>query len=209
MRLLLLESIKAERLFVSNPEGVQIQLKYEHNYQKEDYSLLLCSYMYLFCTLQFLFMSSPRRSNREFLLQLLYAHTYVSWLDESILVSTYFSGKNAISFDQTYLDAMKEVILKNEKELIAIINVISPRFDASTLPIMHILILMISIAEMMYFTWENIPESVSINEGIELAKRFSDQQGKSFINGALSTFSKDKKIILSQLMPHTFTIFNS
>jgi transcription termination factor NusB len=33
---------------------------------------------------------------------------------------------------------------------------------------------------------------VSINEALELAKRFSDDQGRMFINGALSTFLKKK-----------------
>ena len=53
---------------------------------------------------------------------------------------------------------------------------------------------MIALGEILYFSLEKIPESVSVNEAVELAKRFSDEQGKNLINGALSTFLKDKTI---------------
>lgn len=67
---------------------------------------------------------------------------------------------------------------------------------------------MISLTELLYWTWEAIPESVSVNEAIELAKRFSDDQGKGFINGALSTFLKEQERRLSseQKKEH-FTVF--
>ncbi|MFC3882863.1 transcription antitermination factor NusB [Bacillus songklensis] len=45
-------------------------------------------------------------------------------------------------------------------------------------------ILRLAVYEMMYE--EEIPTNVSLNEAIELAKKFSDSQSNRFINGVLS-----------------------
>ncbi|WP_188206124.1 transcription antitermination factor NusB [Alkalibacillus aidingensis] len=47
-------------------------------------------------------------------------------------------------------------------------------------------LLRIAVFEMKYV--EEIPEKVSINEAVELAKRFHDEQSGKFINGVLSKF---------------------
>ncbi len=60
---------------------------------------------------------------------------------------------------------------------------------------------MIALTEMLYVTTETIPPQVSTNEAIELAKRFTDDQGKGFVNGALSTFLKDKDKLLLDIKP--------
>ena len=72
---------------------------------------------------------------------------------------------------------------------------------------MHTLILMISLTEMIYWTLEPIPPSVSVNEAIELTKRFSDDSGKTFINGALATFLKEKDTLKLKAVDGTFRIF--
>lgn len=73
-------------------------------------------------------------------------------------------------------------------------------FDASIAPVLenwslgrvsridHI-VLWIALAEMRYF--EDIPHRVSIDEAIELAKRFSEAKASNFINGILDALSKE------------------
>lgn len=148
-----------------------------------------------------------RRQTREFLLQSLYARVYFSSFERDVFVSAFFSGENRIEFDNDYLLSMEEGIIMNERSLIDIIALLAPKFEIDTLPTLHILILMISLTELMYWEWETIPESVSVNEAIELAKRFSDEQGKWFINGALSTFLKERERILSGIQEGTFRLF--
>ena len=41
----------------------------------------------------------------------------------------------------------------------------------------------------------NLPYKIAINEAIELAKKYSDEQGSSFINGILASVVKDKGLI--------------
>lgn len=74
---------------------------------------------------------------------------------------------------------------------------------------MHILILMIALTEMIYWTGEAIPPSVSVNEAIELTKRFSDEPGKIFINGALATFMKEREPLILRAQDGKFRIFKT
>ena len=84
---------------------------------------------------------------------------------------------------------------------------LAPKFEIATLPTIHLIILMIALTEIEYFSLEKIPESVSVNEAIELAKKFSDEHGKNFINGALSTFLKEREKILQEKTEQTFKLF--
>ncbi len=47
-------------------------------------------------------------------------------------------------------------------------------------------ILRLSAAEIMYI--DDVPYKVSVNEAVEIAKKFGDDQSPSFINGVLSKF---------------------
>ncbi|MGB0561440.1 MAG: transcription antitermination factor NusB [Spirulinaceae cyanobacterium] len=51
-------------------------------------------------------------------------------------------------------------------------------------------ILMLAVAEICYL---NVPERVAINEAIELAKQYSDDEGARFINGVLRRVSNQLK----------------
>lgn len=42
---------------------------------------------------------------------------------------------------------------------------------------------------------DNIPESVSINEAVELAKKYADEQSGKFVNGVLSKIIAKKDVI--------------
>jgi transcription antitermination protein NusB len=56
-------------------------------------------------------------------------------------------------------------------------------------------ILRISVAEMLYL---QVPEKVAINESVELAKRYSDEDGFRFINGVLRRLSDRRKGIITE-----------
>lgn len=51
-------------------------------------------------------------------------------------------------------------------------------------------ILRIAVAEMVFL---KLPDSVAINEAVELAKRYSGDDGHRFINGVLRRFTEQKK----------------
>lgn len=54
-------------------------------------------------------------------------------------------------------------------------------------------ILELAIYELIY---TDIPFKVTINEAVELAKKYGDEHAKSFVNGILASIVKEKKIDL-------------
>lgn len=128
--------------------------------------------------------------------------------DRDIFFDAYFEEKDGASLDQKYLGELESKIMEHETELLGIIGLLAPKFELSTLPTIHLVILMIALTEMLYAKLEeDIPANISVNEAIELAKRFSDDQGKGFINGALSTFLKKKDELIGKTEPQTFKLF--
>ncbi len=150
-----------------------------------------------------------RRQTREYLLQTLYARVNISPFDRDIFYGAYFLWDHSLSLDMNYLNTMESLLLEHEGALIGLISLIAPRFDLETIPTMHILILMLSLTEMIYWKGEEIPAWVSVNEAIEVTKKFSDDQWKGFINGALSTFMKEREVILLKAIDGTFRIFKT
>ncbi|NLA72626.1 MAG: transcription antitermination factor NusB, partial [Clostridiales bacterium] len=52
--------------------------------------------------------------------------------------------------------------------------------------------LRLAVCEMLYI--EDIPTGVSINEAVELAKKYATPEDASFINGVLGTVAKKKEL---------------
>ncbi len=149
-----------------------------------------------------------RRRTREYLLQLLYARASLPTVfSRDIFCDSYYEESDMSMIDNAYLDMIEPLILEHEGDLLSIIFALAPKFELETMPHIHILILMIALTEMLYVTSETIPPNVSTNEAIELAKRFTDAQGKGFVNGALSTFLKGKDKIISEKVNTPHTIF--
>ena len=52
-------------------------------------------------------------------------------------------------------------------------------------------ILRCALCEILYV--EDVPESVAINEAVELTKRFAEEDSGAFVNGILGKYVKDMK----------------
>ena len=144
-------------------------------------------------------MPSSRRSTRAFLLQVLYSDIFVSESENNLTIfrETYRDESFYQNIDESYFSRMRENIHANIAPLMTIISEFAGKFDIETMPKIHVSILMIALSEMLYWN-KNVPEDfidekISINEAIELAKRFSDDAGAKFINGALGNFIKNRE----------------
>lgn len=54
---------------------------------------------------------------------------------------------------------------------------------------MDVTILRLAIFEMKYV--DDVPNNVALNEAIELAKTFSDEKSRRFVNGLLSAINQE------------------
>lgn len=84
-----------------------------------------------------------------------------------------------------YITATTNGILEHEEEIIDIINQnLKDGWTFKRLSKVSRTILKVAIYEMKYC--DDVPAKVAINEAVELAKRYCDEQEPSFINGVLA-----------------------
>ena len=77
----------------------------------------------------------------------------------------------------------------NLKEIDELIDRYSVRWKTSRLPKVDLAILRLALAEICYLT--DIPVSVTINEAVELGKKYSTEKSSKFINGVLGRAARD------------------
>ncbi|MEG0833766.1 MAG: transcription antitermination factor NusB [Oscillospiraceae bacterium] len=66
------------------------------------------------------------------------------------------------------------------------------KWTLERLPRVSLAVLRISCAQMLYLSDEkNLPDSVVINEAVELAKEYGGEEEYSFVNGTLGSFAKE------------------
>lgn len=80
------------------------------------------------------------------------------------------------------------VCLKNQKEIDAIIAARSSHWKLTRMTGVDRNILRLGVAEILYFP--DIPKSVTINEYLEVAKKYGTDESASFVNGILDKIEK-------------------
>ncbi|MHC5372605.1 transcription antitermination factor NusB [Enterococcus sp. LJL120] len=95
------------------------------------------------------------------------------------------------AFVPAYLDLLVEGVVAKQAEIDGIIaKHLKAKWTVSRIAKMDLIILRIAIFEILYV--EDVPATVALNEALELAKTFSDDQSRKFVNGVLSNVIKDQ-----------------
>ena len=87
-----------------------------------------------------------------------------------------------------YVEKVFVGVFENLEEIDEKISVNLKSWKISRISKVSLAILRLAVFEMLYM--EDIPQGVSINEAVELAKKYSTQDDASFINGVLGALSK-------------------
>ncbi len=135
-------------------------------------------------------MSTRRRQIREKVLQGLYAYE-LSHEPVELILDTIVGGlkKEPETFDLAKTLFMK--VLETKEELDSLIKSRVANWEFNRLAVIDKIVLRISICELLYF--EDIPPKVSINEAIEIARRYSTEKSDKFVNGVLDSILDDLK----------------
>lgn len=88
-----------------------------------------------------------------------------------------------------FIEELFKDVFINIEEIDSIITRHLKDWSIERLPAIDRSILRIAIAEILYR--KEIPLSVSINEAVELAKKFSDEKSAKFINGLLGNLQDE------------------
>ncbi|MCB9807100.1 hypothetical protein H6768_04410 [Candidatus Peribacteria bacterium] len=123
-------------------------------------------------------MSFSRSRTRRFVLQSLYTRV-IAGISAS-KDAPFFEDAERI--DDVYAHRIEMALLEQEGKLLSTIYEVAPKYDIKSLPLINALILLICLAEILVVCPEDVPVRVSVNEAIELAKRYSDDAGKNLIN---------------------------
>ncbi|MFC1541879.1 transcription antitermination factor NusB [Candidatus Latescibacterota bacterium] len=151
---------------------------------------------------------TSRRKAREVLLKVLYLSesrriSVDDAVSEMIAVDTEIADMNddsevrslkQFSFgldnkQKEYVVTLARKIENNSDQLNNYIKPVLRNWDFSRVSRIDRIILWIALAEILYML--DIPHAVSINEAIELAKRYSSEKSSSFINGVLDSALKN------------------
>lgn len=90
-----------------------------------------------------------------------------------------------------YAKALFEGVVSKTDELDEIINTYSKGWKTNRLPKVNLAILRLAVYEIKYV--EDVPQSVAINEAVELAKKYSGEGDYSFINGILGSVARGEE----------------
>ncbi len=135
-------------------------------------------------------MSMTRRESRELAFMILFDKSFNPdmTLDEIIESAV---EEELIPEDKFAID-LATLATENIDRIDAIISDKLTKWTIGRLPKVSLAILRLTIAEMLYI--ENVPVGVSINEAVEIAKKFAAKEDASFINGVLGNVARSGEI---------------
>lgn len=149
-----------------------------------------------------------RSRTRRFLLQSLYTRFMTG--TSASKSNEFFDEPEKI--DDAYAALLEEAILSQERKILAVIYEVAPKYDIKSLATVNAIILMICLSEILIVCPEDVPVKVSVDEAIELAKRYSDPAGKNLINGILNTVILQRESIIatwSERKPLNYSLFHT
>ncbi|MBR0596622.1 transcription antitermination factor NusB [Sinanaerobacter chloroacetimidivorans] len=132
-----------------------------------------------------------RTEARELFMQLLFQmdiqNDYSSEL-KGRFVSEYMQDSNQLEYFNQLYAVTSEHLAEIDKKL----ESCSENWKISRMAKVDLAVLRLSVAEILYMT--EVPDSVSINEAVDLAKKFGGEDSGKFINGILGKVVKNKDV---------------
>jgi len=138
-----------------------------------------------------------RTLSRELALQTLYRLSFqkdtedmdiIAFLDETI--KSYFSlSENETKSIPTYTKEIVNGYIQNQNKINDAIKKSSANWEFKRITLIDRAIMQIATYELLFRT--DIPQAVSINEAIELAKKYGGKESHLFVNGILDKIASE------------------
>lgn len=128
-----------------------------------------------------------RRVSREVAMKLLY-QTEIQKEDREWQIEYVLNNKSFDSKDKQYIKDIVWGVLGNKGKIDSLIEKYAIGWKLNRISRVDLSILRVSIYEILFR--DDIPYNVSVNEAIEMAKKYSTEEAGSFINGILSKVPK-------------------
>lgn len=133
-----------------------------------------------------------RTETREHTFRLIYSSEIQKNMDEEqielFLEENNIKEKSEIKYVTEVFTGIKE----NKEEIVKLIeNNLKEKWTIDRLSKIDFAILQVAIYELIF---SKLPYKVVINEAVELAKKYGDDNSKSFVNGILASVVKEKNL---------------
>ena len=102
----------------------------------------------------------------------------------------FLAENELIALQDNYLKEVFDSFLLNRDNIDDIIQKSSTSWDIKRIAKVDLSILRVAITEILYLS--DIPDKVSINEAIDLAKKYGDENSYKFVNGLLGKIVKNE-----------------
>ncbi|MGB9741876.1 MAG: transcription antitermination factor NusB [bacterium] len=132
---------------------------------------------------------TQRRLARESAVEVLYRLDLVGDEPEST-IQEILMRRNPSEEAETYLRRLVSTVENNRPEIDACLRRHLKRWRLERLTYIDRAILRLACAEILYF--HDVPPKAAINEAVEIAKKFGDDQAGKFVNGVLDSVFKEK-----------------
>ena len=130
-----------------------------------------------------------RTKAREYALQLLY-QLDVTGAEPRHGVEEFWAYRDAPSEVKIFATHLVEGTLTRRPELDQLIAAHANNWEIGRMAVVDRNILRLGAYELLYA--DDVPPKVCLNEAIELAKRFGDEESSRFVNGILDTIHKTR-----------------
>ena len=134
-----------------------------------------------------------RRKSREYALQMLYQYD-MSHQPEGLpegLINGFWTFKEVPENVREFTDNIVEGVIKNLSMIDSKIKQSAMNWSIDRMAVVDRNILRMAIYELLFI--KDIPVKVTINEAIEIAKRYGGEDSSSFVNGILDRVLKDNQ----------------
>lgn len=128
---------------------------------------------------------------RETLFKIIYSSQFSDEIDGELKTALYKSNELTAD-DISYCESVLKVICERKEELIALLDKHSVSFPEKRIFPSDRSILLIGLAEILYF--DDIPDKVSLNEAANIASKYSSAKSATFITGILSAVAGGKNV---------------
>lgn len=130
-----------------------------------------------------------RKEAREYCFKLMFEYE-VQKNDIQTMLSYFEENDLNLKAQKEYVESLLNKAVENIAVIDEIIEKNSKGWHISRLPKITLAVLRVAVTEMLYM--DDIPDSISINEAVEIAKTYSDEKNGKFVNGILSSVFKGK-----------------
>lgn len=130
-----------------------------------------------------------RTDARERIMQMLFQmeiQNDYSDLAREQYMEEHFGGEK----QKDYAKQLALMVTKHIDEIDQRLNEISKKWNTRRMAKVDLAIARVAVCEIFYM--EDIPEAVAINEAVDMAKKYSTDESRRFINGILGQIAKKK-----------------